>query len=339
MPGWFTFEPGNLLGAFRYASYVSSIEPTLNPVCPGCGYDQSGEIATWKDQCPIGGRCVECGSAFGWREVYQILGEWGSEVDWYSEHAGGVLGLVKRTPGTIARLIYPAVFFRKINHRRAINLKMLVYWLVLVYTLIHLLVSPIGVLAIHAEEYQYLSSEFSEPWWRVIDDPLLDVLNSVLFPYTHLSNSDSGLLINPLFDGFEWKTYSLLAFVGVGVMLSWILLMSVVFFLGSRWDNAWKRQCLLLGRISLLSLLPMLVHLEIVRFGFGLYVINGMGYETNWIPWMFVLSALVMILWQQVIWTHAVRRIWEIKRSWLINIGGCFGTFIGGIVFALLIIA
>ncbi len=41
----------------------------ITPTCPKCGYDQSGEIATWESQCPLEGRCPECGFDFVWADV------------------------------------------------------------------------------------------------------------------------------------------------------------------------------------------------------------------------------------------------------------------------------
>lgn len=43
------------------------------PVCPRCGYEQSGAIAAWDrldpPHCPIAGLCTECGLEFEWRDV------------------------------------------------------------------------------------------------------------------------------------------------------------------------------------------------------------------------------------------------------------------------------
>jgi hypothetical protein len=36
------------------------------PLCPRCGYDQSGEVARWKESCPTRGICVECGLDLEW---------------------------------------------------------------------------------------------------------------------------------------------------------------------------------------------------------------------------------------------------------------------------------
>lgn len=37
--------------------------------CPRCRYDLRSAVAGWLDQCPLEGRCSECGLAFAWQEV------------------------------------------------------------------------------------------------------------------------------------------------------------------------------------------------------------------------------------------------------------------------------
>ena len=37
--------------------------------CPRCGYSQRGIVASWRDACPLAGRCAECGLDFVWSEL------------------------------------------------------------------------------------------------------------------------------------------------------------------------------------------------------------------------------------------------------------------------------
>ncbi len=37
--------------------------------CPKCGYALSGETARWEAECPLEGRCPECGGEFRWQDV------------------------------------------------------------------------------------------------------------------------------------------------------------------------------------------------------------------------------------------------------------------------------
>lgn len=39
------------------------------PLCPRCGYDQTGVISSWQHSCPLTGICPECGLDFPWRNL------------------------------------------------------------------------------------------------------------------------------------------------------------------------------------------------------------------------------------------------------------------------------
>lgn len=41
----------------------------LHPACPHCGYDLSGIAGSWKQLCPLRGRCSECGGWFWWSDL------------------------------------------------------------------------------------------------------------------------------------------------------------------------------------------------------------------------------------------------------------------------------
>lgn len=44
-------------------------KPTPTCACPRCGYDLSGVVDSWTEQCPVQGVCSECGLEFGWKFV------------------------------------------------------------------------------------------------------------------------------------------------------------------------------------------------------------------------------------------------------------------------------
>jgi len=309
------------------------------PICPQCGYDQRGQIARWESQCPLEGRCTECGAEFEWAAVYAILAQWGSRVDWYSEHADGWGELLKRSAGTMARLIFPRRFFREINHRRAIRLGMLVRWTIVVSVLLHLAVSLIGFPA-NKGEYAWSQAGYGEVWRVSFVDSLCNTVSAATFPFAAFVQYEDGAIdLRFPFVYYEWGDYMLIAWVIVGVVLCWTVLMGAVFLLRWRENLDRKHELGLFGRVIVLSLLPVPIYIQIVRLGFGIHAATGMTSATNWVPVMYVISLLVLIFWQQVLWTHAVRTIWQIKRSWVINIGGCIGSFIGGVIFAIWILA
>lgn len=55
-----------------------------SPLCPRCAYDLSGEITRWGRECPLRGRCSECGLDFAWAD---ILSDRLRPPGWSYEHA------------------------------------------------------------------------------------------------------------------------------------------------------------------------------------------------------------------------------------------------------------
>ncbi len=308
--------------------------PTHPPICPNCDYDQSGEVATWSTQCPTKGQCSECGHKFEWSEIYEILSQWDSSIDWYAEHARTYRQLLRRTPGTFARLLIPFVFFRDINHRRRIKLWTLARWMLLTTIAVHLLVSIIGLPNFNDETFGSITPALEQGlWYGPIHEYAIDAIAALVFPYSYFTYYDGYHIFSArAYEMYEWTFMSVTALVGVGVTLSWIVLMCCAFLVQGRWDTPRK----LLGRTALLSLIPPLIHLQAVRLIFGYDLVTGKTSENQWLVWVYVFSVVVMILWQQLIWTNAVIKVWRIKPSWPINLGGCFGTTIGGFLFVLM---
>ncbi len=51
--------------------------------CPRCGYNLDGTVSTWTTQCPIRGRCNECGLEFDWHRVFVLtVHPWLFEYHW-----------------------------------------------------------------------------------------------------------------------------------------------------------------------------------------------------------------------------------------------------------------
>lgn len=81
------------------------------PICPKCGYDQSGTIATWESQCPIEGICPECGLEFDWADVFDPSRV---HLSWYVEHAEEKRGMIRRSPMTYWFLLLPHRFWKRV---------------------------------------------------------------------------------------------------------------------------------------------------------------------------------------------------------------------------------
>ena len=112
-------------------------------ICPKCGYDQSGAIATWEDQCPIEGTCPECGLGFAWANIIDP-----ARVDlrWYIEHAPRKRDLLVRSPPTLRRLLIPNLYWRSVGVSTRIEIRTLLLWLLLLLLVWHALaLVPVGL--------------------------------------------------------------------------------------------------------------------------------------------------------------------------------------------------
>ncbi len=309
-------------------------EQIHQPICPKCGYDQSGEIATWESQCPISGVCSECGEPISWREIFAIQREWGSEVAWYSEHAHSLRLKILRTPGTMMlRLVFPHRYFRDVNHRRSVRPLDLAISVLLMAMILHVLVSPIGFAANRVEGSSYWFQPQRVSMSLEVKTQLAELVSALLYPFGALIFTDHWAISPGPFESYEWYDYMLPAWAIVGASIFWIILIGFVLLTRHEEHKDYRVDARLLARMTLLALIPPIVHIQVVRLGFGIHAATGMTDATMWVPFVLIASAFVMLFWVQLLWTHAVRRYWHIKRSFFINIGGCFGSVIFGIVF------
>ncbi len=76
--------------------------------CPRCGYDLRGAIDTWKEQCPLLGRCTECGLEVKWAEV---LHPEKFEPQWCVEFARHGKRLLSSCGKTFLRSFWPFRFW------------------------------------------------------------------------------------------------------------------------------------------------------------------------------------------------------------------------------------
>lgn len=79
--------------------------------CPRCGYDLSGAVDAWRDQCPLEGVCPECGGRFAWGDRFRF-----GACPWLFEWHGR--RLFQRLFVTIGRALRPWSFFKSIRQVR-----------------------------------------------------------------------------------------------------------------------------------------------------------------------------------------------------------------------------
>lgn len=110
-----------------------STEP---PCCPRCGYDQSGEPATWRTSCPLGGQCPECGHAFRWADLFN---ERRRDHRWYVEHAPGAHGFLLRYLPSFVMIVSPPRYWRRLGVDGRVQLAPLLLFVLLWAFVLHLM--------------------------------------------------------------------------------------------------------------------------------------------------------------------------------------------------------
>lgn len=294
------------------------------PICPKCGYDQTGEIATWDTQCPIRGICTECGLGFNWSIVMRPeLGQ----VPWYVEHARGARQFVQRSLRTPFHLILPHRFWKQLDPTKPISITRLTLWLILMLFIVHTLVSiPNGYNAWIRSNWQRF--EFSQHVQihgnyayaeAVFDGYLYPYFDARPRPASHKWTLDvqSGRF-------FRTSPSHSPHLASVGMLLLW----SIVLLAIPHTRRLAKLRTLHVVRAIILSVFMIAMSYELT------HLIRTM-YELDWIsrsifPVLDGLPVLCSWVWLLVFWGCAVHIGWLIRPSRLLIALGTIASILGG---------
>ncbi|TVQ52087.1 MAG: hypothetical protein EA377_11055 [Phycisphaerales bacterium] len=144
------------------------------PRCPRCGYQQRGIIETWREQCPLEGRCTECGLLFQWSDVLiERLPRWNNEYGTWQTYP-------RRTVRTIVLSFRPWKFWSGLQMHHEIQPKRLLLYPV-VLALVSYLAIGIGtgiglVLTMIAHAQDGITIQFPQA--------LFAVLHAVVLPFS-----------------------------------------------------------------------------------------------------------------------------------------------------------
>lgn len=112
------------------------------PACPRCGYDRSGEVATWIDRCPVRGVCPECGEDFAWSAK---IDKETSRLRWSFEHATTLRWMAVGWVLAPVRCVLPHRYWRRMWNPEPVRFGritvFLVVWWVMVRTVCSALMS------------------------------------------------------------------------------------------------------------------------------------------------------------------------------------------------------
>lgn len=316
------------------------------PICPKCGYDQSGIISNWEDQCPMRGRCSECGFDFSWGDV---LDPSRIELKWYVEHARTTREMIVRTIPTLWYLLFPNRYWRRLGMEAPRSLNKYIVWVGAMLLTMHLLIT-VGFVLTHYVgtannnvQMQALSIGASPVQQRRISGFIYDI-EGVDYWYPIIGEA----FLTPIISNQIWTDELALGAGMFGVLCLGISIMWFVLF--SAFPTTRKRSKLrmvhVLRAMVVGGLLP-LVAFEIGRM-LDLLVFVGeywapMSNIDSTIAGIAGSAVIVMLVWIQWFWISGVRIGWKVKANWfemlLVMLASFFGlVFAGGIIALLRII-
>lgn len=149
----------------------------LNPRCPRCDYDLGGLLGAWTDQCPLSGRCSECGLGLDWADVFNPAR---ITPAWSFEHTR--VHRVRRLFSTLIRTFRPTRLFNELRLEVPVVTWRLVIVLVVLALGFHVAMTVIGAALDALRLWPYLGQARN----RVQGLNLLQeaALNRLVWPYT-----------------------------------------------------------------------------------------------------------------------------------------------------------
>lgn len=299
--------------------------PPPTPICPKCGYDQSGTIATWSTQCPTQGTCPECGFEFDW---FNIFNPEHNNLRWFVEHARSPFQSIRRTPSTLFRLMFPNRFWKQVQLTISLKPKALVIWYILFTLLLHtLLVLPYVM-------YYYLRNKSLNNWyWSHFQSRGLYAYPELAFNafFQGIFEIQSPMGAN----GFNatWIQFTgWPAFINLfarpisfslGVNLMWLTILLVI----PTTRKIAKIRKAHVCRAFVLSMLCTFIIFETNRF-------STKGISFYWYAHQEILGrrplVQLLVIWQILFWPAAIIQGWQIKPAKLIITLGTIAALLAG---------
>ena len=308
---------------------------TTTPICHKCGYDQAGEIAAWENQCPLHGRCPECGLEFAWAD---LLDPSRVDIDWYIEHAKGPWGLIKRTLPTLWWLLIPNRFWKRVGVNTRIRLRMLMLWWVMLFGVFHLMTTLALVIGAVASEWVGFNQ------WGVIPKSqqvsFLEYARGQDAPFW--VRNLWGCVSHPFHYSVSYISETAEGSVGAvhvagGFCVLWAIVMGVVpttrRLVKLRIAHIWRALFLSLVLVSFAYQLGRMFDAATL---ISMYILKSRAMYSGG-GFIFMALMMLMFLWTQWFWIAAIRIGWGVRSSWALIVLGTIASLLGGLVTVLVI--
>jgi hypothetical protein len=305
------------------------LKQTHTPICPKCGYDQSGEIATWETQCPLDGRCPECGLRFAWADVLDP-----SRVDliWYVEHAGSKRGMLRRTPATLFKLLIPNLYWRQVGVHTRIEFKGLIVWLLMIMAVLHALaIVPVGI-GNWLERTRYNAWPNGTSFEQYFQDNgvaglLYELHNAIGAPFVRIEYQPATISYH--FGGYfnlDFAASIQIPSIFLSMMTIWAVIMLVVpttrcraQIRGAHVMRAW-----------LMSLVSVIFIYEVFRVALSTFWWLEGYINIMYLAISFIAMLGLSLIWLMWFWAAAIRVGWTVRPSWLLIVLGMIASLIAG---------
>lgn len=304
-------------------------QPTHQPICPKCGYDQSGIIATWDHACPLRGQCTECAYEFHWANILDP-----ARVDllWYAEHTHRKRDLPYRSLQTLWRLLFPNAFWREVGVHTRIRYRTLMLWLLLILLVLHALaLVPVGMGNWHEQWGTMGTGGFRNFRDQGAIAYLYEFHNAIFSPFLRIQYGYSGLSyrLGGNYNGELRAILTVPAFIGAQ-SLTWLIIIWVLPITRARASLRVAH----LFRAFLITLVPVILFFELVRVITGFFNWMPASPMMNWFPFVFLALMALTLIWLYWFWIAAMKIGWGIKPVWHIAILASIAALLtGAIVF------
>lgn len=308
----------------------SASPKTHTPICPKCGYDQSGTIATWKTQCPVEGMCSECGLIFLWTNV---LNPDHITLSWYCEHAPSLWNAFKRTPATCIRLVVPFVYWRRVTVFMHIKLSMLTCWCLVLIVLAHIASSITMGFGRWAEHDWYKYSTLNRTKPLILAEYLSLISNALFSPLiTIYGYTNTRFNLYWYSYGYESTTdYLLIASFPFGVSLFWLIIIAVI----PTTRRIAKLRTHHILRAVIIALTSCILLFEFGRLISALFMLNQP--MLNWLGLVLGAGVVLTTIWHFLFWPAAIIVGWKIRPAKLLVMLGTIAAFLGACTLTLFI--
>ncbi len=292
----------------------------MTPTCPRCGYDQSGEVASWAGACPVRGRCSECGTGFAWADLFDPSRR---DVAWLVEHARGVGDTARRTPRMLWWTARPRAFWACVGVVVRVRPWMLAAWCAAVIAALH---------ALTGAALYWTTLGFQTTWFRRAgaadrhSEALRTAAFTSVFDWDFTPDAGRGFLGALLTTRLEGTDLPPVSFALVGLALAWALMLGVV--------PVTRREVRLrpahVARAVVLTVFVAAVLVMLER-AFAAVAISGRGMAgMRWLWWARVGMGAIVFGWGIAWWRAAALHGWGLREQGrlaaLATVGGLLGA-------------